>query len=345
MKISQRMTYLVVGKEGKGEDETFHLQGYLAMKNRTLLTTVKKILPKAHWEIKSMKSTHSQASEYCKKEGDYVEYGTLPLSVGEVASLKMQQNWDSAFALAKAGKLDEIPKDMLIKYYHSFKRIAQDHPIKHPPLDHTCGIWITGPTGVGKSRKARHDHPDFYDKCLNKWWDGYRNEPSVILDDIDKSHGQWIGPFLKRWTDHYAFPAEQKGTTVQIRPKEIVVTSQYSIAEIFESQDQQMVEALERRFKTITMEACHMPFMPDQTDLLADGPEKDLPDQLPDLPDLVPMDESSSDCEKEPRLLTATEEFTLSDDTPEEDTPEIVTIDKEIEQRELRISKLIKKLT
>lgn len=289
IKLTDSMTYLIVGKE-TGENGTFHLQGYCCFKNRQYLTAVKKVFTRAHLEIKAKNSTHAQASDYCKKDGEYVEYGVLPRTLAQVTSARNTHNWEEAFRLAALGRIDDIEPELRVRYYHAFKRIQQDHPTKHKDLDETCGVWYTGPTGCGKSRTARQKYPDFYDKCLNKWWDGYREEQNVLLDDVDTNQSSWIGPFLKRWTDHYPFPAEQKGTTIMIRPKEVVVTSQYSIAEVFADQDAKLIDALERRFKVITMEPVYMPKMPD----------------------VIRMDEGSSD-ESEPRPDTVTPELTLSE--------------------------------
>ncbi len=242
--------YAIIGNE-VGEDGTPHLQGYAVMKKRQRLSAMKKLMPRAHLEIK--KGTVAQASDYCKKDGEFKEYGTLPQSAAQVSSLRLKAKWELAYDNAKKGNFEEIPKDMLTQYYHAYKRIRQDHPSKPDPLPTTCGIWYWGPTGVGKSKLAREKYPDFYDKPLNKWWDGYRDEPYVILDDIGPDQGQWIGTLMKRWTDHYAFPAEQKGTTVQIRPKNIIVTSQYEIESVFCS-DVLLQEALLRRFTVIEMQ-------------------------------------------------------------------------------------------
>jgi len=235
-----KLTYIIVGRE-VSEAGTKHLQGYCVFKWRTYLSGAKKVFPRAHLEIK--KGTFEQAITYCKKDGDWKEWGTVPVTEKQ----RQKDVWTNAFNLASSGRIDEIPSSMRIRYYHSFKRIQQDYPVPVAHLEGTCGQWFIAPTGYGKSYLARKMYPDLFDKPLNKWWDGYRGQDVVLLDDVDMCHNVWIGYFLKRWADRYSFPAEQKGTTIQIRPKILVVTSQYTIEELFGG-DLNLKDALLRRF-------------------------------------------------------------------------------------------------
>lgn len=242
------LDYIVLGKE-VGESGTHHIQGYMICKKKTRLSTVKKLLStRAHLE--AAKGTPQQASDYCKKEGDYREYGELPEPKHIKGGRANAKRYSDAYEQACKGDLEAIDKELLTKHYNTYKRIKLDHIERLPDLEGTCGIWYYGLAGAGKTRTARATYPDAYPKRLNKWWDGYDPliHKDVIVDDIDKSH-TYMAHDLKIWTQEYDFLAETKGASILIRPEHIVITSQYKIDEIWE--DQETRDALNRRFKCI----------------------------------------------------------------------------------------------
>jgi len=72
------IVYLVYGRE-IGEYGTPHLQGFVIFRNRKRLRTVRDVLgQRGHYEV--ARGTASEAADYCKKDGDFTEAGTIPHS-------------------------------------------------------------------------------------------------------------------------------------------------------------------------------------------------------------------------------------------------------------------------
>lgn len=73
--------YIVYGREVAPTTGTVHLQGFISFARRRSFSVVRDALPVGcHVEV----ARHPrQAAEYCKKEGDYTEYGTFPSDVGQ----------------------------------------------------------------------------------------------------------------------------------------------------------------------------------------------------------------------------------------------------------------------
>lgn len=233
--------YLVIGKE-VGDEGTPHLQGFAQFHHQIRFTTLTKQLPRAH--IEPARGRPDQAATYCKKEGDFWEAGEPPVSPKRKGELE-KERWASAWKNAKAGKLEEIDADIRIRCYRTLKEVAKDHMVKPEPVANLEGEWHVGPSGCGKSRGLRERYPDAYYKMCNKWWDGYQGEETVIVEDFDKSHAV-LGHHLKLWGDHGAFLAETKGGALAIRPRRVLVTSNWQIEEIWE--DRETVEPLMRRY-------------------------------------------------------------------------------------------------
>jgi len=237
--------YVIYGKE-VGKEGTPHYQGFVTWPNPKSLTGVKKVNPRAHWE--AARGTPAQAIQYCKKDGDFVEDGVKPLSPKEKGQME-KDRWQTAWDLAKEGRIEEIEPGIRYKHFNTTKRIIKDYMKPAQNTDGVCGIWIHGPSGSGKSHVVRTTYPDAFQKPVNKWWCGYQEQPVVHLDEVEPKDTAWITPYLKKWADKWSFPAEVKGGGMSIRPKLFIVTSNYSIDEMnFDPKDQ---PAIKRRFKEL----------------------------------------------------------------------------------------------
>jgi len=201
--------------------EGYHHWQLVAVSNRKITRAQLKacFVPQANVDL-----TKSAAyNEYVWKDdtavpGTRFELGRLPISRART------EDWDKIYEDARAGDLENIPKDILIRHYSSIKRIRVDNmePITRPNIFVKC---YYGPTGTGKTHRAWDDQEGEIPYIKNpntKWWDGYRGQKNVIIDEfnsrIDIS-------YLLTWLDKYPCIVEVKGYSVPLQAVNFWITS------------------------------------------------------------------------------------------------------------------------
>jgi len=236
--------YLVFGRE-VGESGTPHLQGYLHLKDATTFRALKSQLPLVHLE--RARGTGAQNREYCTKDADFVEIGTLPQEKGKAG----KEAWSLILRKAEEGDWTWIKTEYPKVWVNTFQKIMS---LRKPQLNVIDGDikneWWYGATGTGKSKLAWEKYGAIcYQKMLNKWWDGYADEDVVIIEEWSPKN-EVTASALKIWADRYPFSAQIKGGVLQkIRPKKIIVISNYRLEDCFpDSRDR---EPVERRFTKI----------------------------------------------------------------------------------------------
>jgi hypothetical protein len=275
-----RTKYMVFSEEVAPATGMRHLQGYIQYKSPKCFKSVKKDFdcstsPYVSWAKASPMINRKYVLKIRalddKPNEKYYEFGDIPKG-GKEQQQEERERFEHAVELAKTGCMADIDPDLYVRYYSTWKRIFDDHVIAQhlPTIDGDLeNEWIHGPAGTGKSRSARERYPDAYLKLCNKWWDGYKGEEIVIIEDYDKRH-DGLAHHMKIWGDRFPFLAEVKGSAMKIRPKKIIVTSNYSPSEIWTSASD--LEPLERRYKQIFMG--HNPFSQDQQHATPNTPTK-----------------------------------------------------------------------
>lgn len=243
--------YAIVGEETAPETGQPHLQFYFTLSTPVRKSTLLNILRGTDWEHAALFATRKTPEhwrEYCSKEGQFLEYGTIP-SPGP----KERLCWDEAFRAAEDGRFEDIPARIKIPYWRSLISIRD---AKAPVLTHLevpCGFWIHGQPGSGKSwtahQLAHHLGLEVYAKLHNKWWDGYPTKSPclVLLDDLHRDLVSVLVTMLKQASDVYPFRVESKGSSQLIRPTHVIVTSQWSPEQCL--LDPADLQALQRRFR------------------------------------------------------------------------------------------------
>lgn len=219
-----------------------HWQLIVNLKKPQRLSWFKKTFgDQCHWEP----TRSAAADEYVWKDesavpGTRFEIGKKPFRRDN------PHDWDQVVADARAGQLDQIPSDILVRCYSNLKRIACDS-LKPIGIERTCRVYW-GATGTGKSRRAWEEASmDAYPKDpRTKFWDGYTGQESVIIDEfrggIDISH-------LLRWLDRYPTIVEIKGSSTVLKAKTIWITSNKDPREWYPDIDEETKKALLRRLK------------------------------------------------------------------------------------------------
>lgn len=232
----------------KGQSGTTHIQACFKFGSQRSFAAIKKQLPTAH--IESCKS-YFDSYKYCSKSDTRVSgpirYGPAPIPPKRKGRTSKEFN-----ELVLDGSIEDLVRDGTVHIGQYPKLVAASQLFKlrtasNSSLAKLENEWHYGPTGTGKSRGVTEKYPNLFRKNPNKWWDGYQGEEVVLIDDFDKTLHSCLGYYIKIWGDHYPFKAECKGSTMQIRPQKIIITSNYHPKDIWS--DPQTLQPIMRRFK------------------------------------------------------------------------------------------------
>lgn len=195
-----------------------------------------------HYEL----SRSSAADDYVWKEetrvGEPFELGTRAINRSK------STDWERVWNDAVQGNLEGIPADIRIRCFVQIQRIGSRfaQPIG---LEKAVRCYW-GASGTGKSTRAWTEAGnDAYpkDPC-NKWWDGYSNQTSVVVDEfcgsINLSH-------LLRWFDRFPVNVEVKGGVVPLRATNFWFTSNVNPRDWYPDANPEQRTALLRRMEII----------------------------------------------------------------------------------------------
>lgn len=243
--------YVVYGYERAPTSGTPHLQGFVSFENPRSLRAIIKLLKGCHVE-RAIDSVAAIA--YCKKGGEFTERGDPPADSAEKGKQE-KERWKRIRQACENKQYADLPDDFLCRHTGAFTAIRRLFLAQHvpPALSRLENYWYHGPSGAGKSVSARkfisEQSYSHYLKDCTKWWDGYEHEDVVLLEELGPQHIPALTELLKKWADYYPYQAEVKGGYLLIRPKIIIVTTNYSIDELFSTSHDR--EPINRRFNCV----------------------------------------------------------------------------------------------
>lgn len=242
--IAEYCKYGIVGKELAPNTGTMHLQGFCNLTKPMRFSTIKKCLANSI-HIEKAVGSDEQNQEYCSKAGDVFEKGT-PSRQGTRTDLQ------ELISTIQSGErtlsvIAQKHPSVYIRYFRgidSFLKLV--HPI--PVRDFKTDVYYYwGAPGTGKSRRAleeaRSTGWDIYYKPRGLWWDGYKQQECVIIDDF---YG-WIKyDELLKICDRYPYKVQIKGGFEEFTSKKIWFTSNVDTLFLYKFENY-TIDAFERR--------------------------------------------------------------------------------------------------
>jgi len=259
---AKTFTYFVCGYEIAPNTGKKHGQGYgeLPPTKKTTITGCAKKFGNWKPHIELAVAGPEQNRNYClglstgkTPNAIYFELGKPRSYTTEGPGKRQKMDWDAQLAQAKVDFLQCSPR-LVITCYNNLQKINYASGGSNQTILGHNNYWLHGKPGVGKTRLAFAMAEALgcaspYIKCSqNKWWDNYNNEAVVLIDEFEQD-AKYQGHLLKVAGDVRAFKAEMKGSSKQIRPSTIIVTSNYRIEDIWT--DTEMRTALHRRYKVV----------------------------------------------------------------------------------------------
>lgn len=181
-KAKDTARYLVFNKEKAPTTGTEHYQGYIEFNTPKRYDWCSKHLVPGWYQKRA--GSREEARAYCTKgesriSGPHVYGDWAPQAQGKRTDI------ERLVALAKGGtSYDEIIREepeAAIRHTRGLKELCR---VFQPPRTGDVQVFVLyGPSGIGKSSYVAANSPGAFWLDDNKWFDGYSNNETIVLDE------------------------------------------------------------------------------------------------------------------------------------------------------------------
>lgn len=172
-------TYLVFGREVAPGTGTPHLQGFVSFAQRKTLLSVKRILcDRVHLEI--ARGSPLQASDYCKKDGDFEEFGTCPRGQGK------RTDWDDLRDFVVELGRRPTKRELAANFPHLYARSER--------IGEICEAFLPLPSLVEQGATLREWQQRLHDILVEDCSDD--RIVRFIVDEVGNNGKSWLCRFL-----------------------------------------------------------------------------------------------------------------------------------------------------
>lgn len=256
----RQVRYCEVGDEICPTTKRPHHQVWIYMVNqkgtgKRSLNKIGNLFGSKHCHVEPTYGNWEENEAYISKDGNWACYGDKPKQ-GARGDL------DETKKLLLAGEItvDQICEENPMMYHQYGRTLSKLETIalrKKWRKWMTKGIWYTGDTGVGKSHKAFEGYnPEthFVKDLSTKWWDGYKGQETVILNEFS-GQLKWcrLMDLVDKWPCMVCIRNQE---SVPFLAKTVIVTSINHPDDIYtyKMQIPKHVAEFKRRFKIHKLE-------------------------------------------------------------------------------------------
>lgn len=224
-----------------GESGTPHLQGRISFRRVYRMAGLKKLHSRVHWE----KTLAAQDNLYVMKEDSEI--------IIDVNNSRQGCRMDGVVKDIKEGKsmrsVAEEHPEQYVRYHRGFHALAAILEQPRGPEDPEVIVYW-GPTGTGKTWRARQGNEGAYEwgPEMEKWWDGYEGEKTVIMDEF---RGQLPLGTMLRLLQGGRCRIQVKGGSREFQATKIILTSPKPPEEWYADDGYDKVAQLLRRINEI----------------------------------------------------------------------------------------------
>ena len=196
------------GEPVEGVEGTLHYQGYLRFSKLKRITAVSKMMPRA--SLRKAKGSAAQNTCYCTKEDTRVAgdesgpwiHGSFKASTQGTRSdlLRVKESIDEG---ATQMELYDTHFSSMVRYTKGLMNYKRLKTVKRCWKPVILVYW--GPTGTGKSHRARQEFPNAFrvpaPKGSGTYYDDYDGQDAMLFEEFNPSYMTYS--FIKLLLDEY----------------------------------------------------------------------------------------------------------------------------------------------
>jgi len=246
--MTKGVIYSIVGLELGEKEKRWHLQGYIEWKNykskKQMYEYVLGKGTKKKFFVEKRKHKPHEAANYCKKDKEFVEVGTLPVGQGKRTELDNGRE-----SLEDGANLRDIIREnklQLIQYSKIWLEHFEEKRDFKPEV-----WWLWGVSGAGKTHRAKALSKDLDTYWVSRpqigqklWFCGYDKHECLIIDDYRQQNLSL--PMLIDILGDAPVKLQTKGSSRQLLARTIIITTNKPPEDMYRNQDEEIYQLTRR---------------------------------------------------------------------------------------------------